>query len=500
LSKVFGGDPFTKAAPPSFFISSSALKGLAAANIPGDVLAKGGPLPPGVGGAVAGRVRAASTGAGVGRIIVSAYRRSPDGLTLVTTAATQSDGSYGVIGLFPGSYVLQFSAPGYADLWYPHAASPAGAIEVAVAPQDVTRAKDAVVSGSPATIIGRVDPGDAKNVRIAVVIRSLTGTSNKAVARTVTNAAGRYRLAGLPAPNTYQLSFVGAHYLASTVTENLAAGQTRYEPMVRLSAGNGSISGLVTDGKNPLGGVSVTTNVGGQAFKTVTPTQGNVGYFTLSNVPTPGTYVLTFGRDAGTTASTVVRLGPGAHKTLSEPIPLIGGTNAVTGTVTDADGHPLGGATVTVGGTPATLTTTTITAIGELGRFTVSGLQAPGNYTLTATLEGYQPTTIPVTLDGVSPAEDKTIRMQPALGGVTGKVRKQTGTDSYAPAVGATITVTDGLHVHTTVAVAGGTFTASNLLPGHYTVTASLDGYVQQTTIVSVTAGAPTPLKLPDPG
>lgn len=500
LSKVFGGDPFTKAAPPSFYVSAGALKGLSASNIPGDVLAKGGPLPPGVGGVVAGRVRAASTHAGVGRIIVSAYRHTPSGLALVATAATQSDGSFGVVGLFPGTYLLQYSAPGFHSLWYPKATSPSGAQSVSVAPQDVTRVNDAVIRGTPATIIGRVDAGDAKNVRVSVVLRSLTGKSNKPVARTVTTASGRFRVSGLPAPNTYQLSFVGPHYLASTVTENLGAGQTRYEPIVRLSAGNGTITGLVTDGKNPLGAVTVSTNVSGQPFKTITPTQGNVGHFTLSGLPTPGVYVLTFARDAGTTATSVVRLGAGATKTLAQPILLIGGTNAVSGTVTDAKGNPLGGATVTVGGTTSTLTTTSITALGALGQFTISGLQAPGNYTLTATLAGYQPTTVPITLDGVTLADQVKIPMQAALGGVTGEVRKQTDPSTFAPAVGAAITVTDGVHVHTTVAVAGGSFRVSNLLPGHYTVTASLDGFVQQTTIVNVAAGAATPLPLPSPG
>lgn len=500
LNKVFGGDPFTKAAPPSFFVSSSALKGLAAANIPGDVLAKGGPLPPGVGGVIAGRVNAASTGDGVGRIVVSAYRRSPDGLVLVTSSATQADGSYGVIGLFPGSYLLQFSAPGFHDVWYPAAASAGGATAVGVTPQQVARAKPVQITGTPANVIGRVDAGDAKHVRIEVIVRSLTGHSTKPVARTVTDAHGRYRLRHLPAPNSYQLSFVGPHYLANTVTEKLAAGQTRYEPLVRLSAGNGTISGVVTDGSKPLGGVSVSTNVDGQSFKTITPTQGAIGHFTLSGVPTPGTYVLTFARDAGTTATRVVRLGAGATRTINTPIELIGGTNAVSGIVTDGAGRPLGGATVTVGGTPTTITTTTITAVGALGRFTLSGLAAPGNYTLTATIAGYQPTTVPITLDGVSLLDNVKIPLQSALGGISGKVRKQTGAHDFAPAVGATVTATDGIHQRTTVAVDGGGFTVTNLVPGHYTVTASLDGFVQQTTIVDVVAGPAAPLPLPGDG
>lgn len=498
LNKVFGGDPLTKAAPASFFVSSSALKGLAAADIPGDVLAKGGPLPPGVGGVIAGRLDAASTGAGVGRVVVSAYRQSADGLVLVTSSATQADGSYGVIGLFPGSYLLQFSAPGYRDRWYPHATSASRAQPLQVAPQKVTRAAVATIDGRPATLIGKVDPGDVRHVRISVVVRSLTGDSNRAVARTVTDAHGRYRLTGLPAPNSYQLSFVGAHYLASTVTENLGAGQVRYEPLVRLSAGDGAITGTVTDGTAGLGGVTVSTNVDGKQFKTVTPTQGNVGHFSLTGLPTPGTYVVTFARDAGTSASRVVTLGPGVTKNLAKPVDLIGGTNAVSGVVQDTAGHPLGGATVTVGGTAATLTTTSITAAGALGQFTISGLTAPGDYTLTATLPGYQPTTVPISLDGVRLVSDVRIPMPPALGGVVGTVAKKTGKGDVVPAVGATVTVSDGSHQHTTVAVDGGAFRLTNLTPGHYSVTASLDGFTQQTTLVNVTAGPPTPLPLPD--
>ena len=84
-------------------------------------------MPPGLGGTIAGTVRAASSGEPVGRILVDALRRAADGdLQMAGSAATQADGSYQVAGLFPTGYVLRFSADGFDPIYYP--AAPADAV------------------------------------------------------------------------------------------------------------------------------------------------------------------------------------------------------------------------------------------------------------------------------------------------------------------------------------------------------------------------------------
>jgi hypothetical protein len=501
LTKVFGTDPVTKAAPASFFVASG-VPGLAASTTPGDVLAKGGPLPAGVGGVIAGRVVSTTAGEGVGRIVVEALRPSRTGLKLVTSSATQADGSYVVIGLFPGSYYLRFSALGYHTTWYPGTPSQADARLLSAAPQEVTKATAMKVTGFPATISGQVDPGQVTTpVRTVVIARPLTGTSDAPVAKALTDAKGNYTLPGLPAPASYQISFTAAGYLATTLSEDVGGGQHRYEPVTRLSAGAGTISGTVTDGHSPIGGVTVSTTVNGQTFTTGTPTVGKVGHFSLGGLPTPGLYILTFKRDASTSTSTNVTLGPGASAVKN--VTLVGGTNAVVGKVVDVTGAPIGGATITIGGAPTPITATSLTTGDAIGTYAITGLPVPGSYTLTVTLTGFQSVTVPLKLDGIHPPSVPPVTMVSALGTITGIVQQPTSTGPI-PSVGATITVTDGQHQRTTLTVdagggaARGSYSLTGLAPGWYSVTASRNGYAQVTALVHIDAGqtADVPLTL----
>lgn len=503
LTKVFGTDPVTKAAPASFFVASG-VAGLAAESTPGDVLAKKGPLPAGVGGVISGRVVSTTSGDGISRIVVEALRPSRSGLQLVTSSATQADGSYVLIGLFPGSYYLKFSSPGYQTTWYPGATTQAGARLVSAAPQQVTKANAIKVVGFPATISGQVDFGNVTTpIRSTVLVRPLTGSSDKPVGKPVlTDAKGHYTVTGLPAPASYQVSFVTAGYLASSLTEDVGGGQHRYEPVVRLSAGAGTISGVVTDGHSPIGGVTVSTTVNGQTFTTGTPTVGNVGHFSLGGLPTPGLYILTFRRDASTSTTKDVTLVPGGSKILDKVV-LIGGTNAVVGKVVDANGLPIGGATITVGGAPTPIVTTSLTGDPSMvGKFAITGVPVPGVYTLTVSYPGYIPVTLPLNLDGGTPPSPPTVVLRSALGTISGLVQQPTSGGPIA-SVGATITVTDGQHQRTTLTVdagsgiARGGYTMSGLAKGWYTVTASRDGYAQISTLVYVDPAASQPIVVP---
>ena len=80
---------------------------------------KTGLLPAGVGGEISGTVTAASDQLPAGRITVQAYRQGRHKLIEVSSAATQTDGTYSLAGLFPTTYALKFSADGYRPVWYP---------------------------------------------------------------------------------------------------------------------------------------------------------------------------------------------------------------------------------------------------------------------------------------------------------------------------------------------------------------------------------------------
>lgn len=515
LTRVLAGDPTTKTAPASFFPASATTDGdsgadgaepggdgggaAGAAAAPAGAMPKTGLLPAGVGGTISGVVTAKASLAPAGRITVQAYRRGDDGLVQVSSAATQSDGTYSVAGLFPTSYLLKFSADGYQPVWYPDAPAKGGADEVAVASQGKTEGVDVVIEGDPASISGSIDPGASLSPVSTTVVARLSGgaTDAEPVARTTTTGT-TYVLEGLPAPATYELSFTTDGYQTTKVLTNVGAGQSRQQPTVVLDAGAGQVSGTVTDGKNPLGNVTVSTVVAGQEVTVITPTTGQVGAYSLDSLPTPGTYTLTFTSPEHGSRAQVVDLDAGQSRT-GVDVKLVAGTGSVVGTVRDADGNRLGGVSVVVGGAlqaggsvdTSTLPSTTTLTTGDVGSFSISGLSAPGDYTLTFVLEGYAPETVPVSLSatGAPPSVKATLGTQ--LGGITGTVTGPGG----APYVGATVTASNGLKSFVTTstsaggALSGGGYQFAGLQPGTYSVTVTASGMQQQTGLVTVASG-----------
>lgn len=542
LSKVFASDPLTKSAPASFFAATEEDDGTAvadggaaaadggagdgttdgasgapgspgapgssdapdAAAPPAGALPKSGALPAGVGGTIAGTATAASSGDPVGRIMVEALRVRADGSTeAVASAATQADGGYQVAGLFPGEYLLRLSAPGFVTSYYPAAADESGAEKVKVGADAVTSDTNAVVTGLPASITGTVDPGDTTSpVETVVSARMLQqGDVEPVIVPDATAVlegdSYTFTLANLPAPGTYELTFTTEGYTTTSVRSFVTGGADRFEPTVVLSSGEAQIRGVVTDGSQPLGGVTVTTSVDGEEVATATPTTGEVGRFVIGRLPTPATYVVTVAKEGYGTFSQVVDLVPG------QPLPdlefvLRPGTGVVTGLVTNTAGAGLGGVEVTVGGMTAPPSTITVTD-GVIGSFRLAGLPAPGTYTLTLTRDGYAPQTVPVTLDGIEAPPPIAAVMVPAAGTITGTVTGPGGTGLADAAVAAT----DGLQVwpvSTTSASgqsAAGRYTIADLPPGIYTVTATrADGFAL-TSRVRVSAGGSVRLNFP---
>jgi hypothetical protein len=516
LTQVLAGDPMTKTAPPSFFAVSaesdgggsssgasgdggaggSAAEAADAAAAPAGAMPKTGLLPAGVGGEISGTVTAASDLLPAGRITVQAYRQGRDKLLEVSSAATQTDGTYSLAGLFPTDYALKFSADGYRPVWYPNAPSKGGAKKVNVVAQGKSEGIDVVIQGKPASITGDIDPGDSLNpVATKVVARMTTATGDTdPVARTTAKGLS-YTLKHLPAPGTYELSFTAPGYQATKVVTTVAGGEARIQPTVVLNAGTGQISGTVTDGTDPLGNVTITTTQAGQEVSVITPTTGQVGAFSLDHLPTPGTYMLTFTSEDHGSKAVIVDLEAGQSKTAIK-VKMVAGTGSVFGVVRDAGGNGLGGTSVVVGGSvqsggsadTSTLPSTTTLTEGSVGSFTISGLATPGDYTLTFVREGYASETVPISL-GASGAPPKlNVTLGTELGGIRGTVTGPAG----GVYVGATVTATNGVKSWTTTSsaagdtLANGGYLFSSLRPGTYSVTVTADGVRQLTGMVTV--------------
>ncbi|KQW45984.1 hypothetical protein ASC77_18945 [Nocardioides sp. Root1257] len=507
LTQVLAGDPMTKTAPASFFpVSADDASGdldpsaATTGPAPAGAMPKTGLLPAGVGGEISGTVTAASDQLPAGRITVQAYRQGRAKLLEVSSAATQSDGTYSLAGLYPTSYRLKFSADGYRPVWYPNAPSKAGAKQVTVAAQGKSEGINVVIQGKPGSITGDIDPGASLvPVTTKVVARSTSAAGGTApVAQTVAHGAS-YSLTNLPAPATYELSFSAPGYQATKVVTTVGGGESRIQPTVVLSSGSGQISGVVTDGTNPLGNVKITSTVAGQEVSVITPTTGQVGAYTLDHLATPGTYMLTFTSEDHGSRAVIVDLEAGQSKA-GVNVKLASGSGCAVGTVKDADGNLLGGVNVLQGGSvqsgstadPSTVPSTTTLTEGAVGSFSICGLSAPGDYTLTFVADGYASETVPISLGANGTPPKVAVTLDTQLGGIRGTVTGPGG----GVLVGATVTATNGARSWvTTSSSAGGTlanggYLFSSLLPGTYSVTVTADGLKQQTGIVTVKSGA----------
>jgi hypothetical protein len=249
------------------------------------------------------------------------------------------------------------------------------------------------------------------------------------------------------------------------------------------------VSGTVTDGNAPLGGVTVTLHTGGAvAASTITPTSGAVGTFTFTELVTPGTYLVSFEKDGYGTETVAVELGPGeARRDLS--VALAGGTGTVTGTVTDTSGVGLGDVTVTVLGGATRSHTATLTS-GQVGGWRVTGLPTPGDYAVTFSKPGYRSETVSVHLDPGGAATGVNVQLVPELGAITGVVRS--GAAGNPGLAGADVVVTDGSNVRSTRSATTpttGAYAFESLPATSYSVTFTAPGHEPRTVLVRLAPG-----------
>ena len=496
IDKALTKDKLAKDVPPSFYASVSATSTSQTADgslrfqeaaaqdaVPAGAVPKSGVVI-GVGGTIDGTVTAASTGSGVGSITVEAVEDTSTGPQLVSSAATASDGTYSLVGLLPGPYKLLFTAHGYRDTWYPAAPTEGSATPVNVDAQATTAVQTAVITGAPGSITGEVDTGQTPQVPVTVTVLPGQGAAIP-IASVTSGPNGVYSIPNLPTPGSYDLSFSAAGYQVASDTEELAGGEARIANTVTLTAGVGTLAGTVTDGKNPLGGVTITANANGQTITSATPTTGAVGRFTIPNLVTPDTYLVTFSKSGFGTQTLAEHLGPGQQLT-NLAVVMAGGAGQVNGTVVSPSGQSLGGVTITVAGGGPPVTTQTLTA-GRVGFYVLSGLATPGRYTLTFSLAGYQSETVGIALGSSGSASSVNVTLPLFSGTIGGTVRGPTGALS-----GVTISATNGsppLRSTVTSSSPPGGFSVTGLAPGHWTLTFTLTGFATQTVLVDLAPG-----------
>lgn len=438
-----------------------------------------------VAGSMTGTVTASTNGAPVERITVEAYRVGTGGAALVGSAASIEDGTWELASVVPGSYALRFSAPGFDDVWYPDAASQAEAELVRVRPLAATEGLGVQIAGAPGSVSGAVAAGEQEEVFATVVARPVVDeVVGEPVGQVVSNPDGTFTIPGLPTPATYELAISLEGFDDQTVRAVVGGGEALVVNTVDMAAAKGTLSGTVLGPDGPLGGATVTLTGAGETVTATTPTAGAVGAWTFTDLPTPGTYLLTFQLEGFGTETIALDLLAGEQRG-DVVVMLVEGTGTVSGIVKDGAGNPLGGVVVTVTGGGEPITTNTLTT-GVVGFYELTGLKTPGRYTVSYALEGYAGVTLSVDLTSEAFAEDVNATLTKATGSISGTVRSGAN-----PVAGATIVASDGLAPRETTSVddpAGG-YRFDGLPAGSYTVTITAEGLPSRTVLVTVGRG-----------
>jgi 5-hydroxyisourate hydrolase-like protein (transthyretin family) len=234
------------------------------------------------GAAIAGTVTAATGGKPVAYSEVLLYDASG---SLVEWTWTDDHGAYAFHGLAPGRYRVGFSASGYLQRFYDGAATLGAATPVAAtAGQTVANVDAALPDGG--AIRGTVTDAALDAPIGGVTVTAYDASTEAAVSTTTTDAAGRYRLRGLPG-GAYRVGYsaedfdfgppalyVPQYYPAAATlpagsTVSVTTGQTTAGIDTALQQG-GDVEGTVTNATThaPAAGVAVTiydaagTNVG----------------------------------------------------------------------------------------------------------------------------------------------------------------------------------------------------------------------------------------------
>jgi hypothetical protein len=467
-----------------------------------------------------GTVVLLTNGAPVAGVTVELYAASATTVPVKQTA-TGADGTWKIDQLPSGSYLFRVTGAGFAEIWYPAAASASDATAVTVQVGQQITDLQVALGGLPASVSGLVVGTDVAGAVLTVQVPveflpqdAVTGAAVPAGAAAPTDAPagavlqtvpigsdGKFEVTDIPSPRVYDLVVVKPGFATGVQRVDLSAGESRTGVQLRLRTGDGLISGTVTGPDGPLGGAVVTATTGTTKVETVSLTEGDVGAFTVQGLGTPATYTVTVTSPGFTTQTSTLSLTAG-QKLTGVQLTVARAAGSLSGTVTTIPGDaPAPGVAVSVT-SGATSVQTVTQSTGAIGGWTVAGLPIPGTYTVTFSRADLQSQTIAVTLDqagnlgsgsGVS-GNTIAVAMTSAFAQISGVVSQRDADGSTHPVGEAVVGLTSGVDTYTVTSAsqpadAVGSYLVAGVKPGTYTLSASLPGTSPTTVIVTVVAG-----------
>jgi hypothetical protein len=465
---------------------------------------------------VSGRVALLTSDAGVSGVTVQAFA-SGDTSTPVASTASGGDGAYTLADLGAGTYRLRFRGAGFTELWYPQSLTAEDAEPVELRAGQAVTDIDVVLGGVPAKVTGTVtgtDPAGATvSLRVpastaappgSTVQPAATGTgagtaaagggsdadpSDATIVSTRVAADGGFTLEQVPSPASYDLLVEKDGFATAVQRVNLGAGEERSGIEILLRKGDGAISGRILSAAGPLGGASIAASDGTSTATTVSLTGGDVGAFTLLNLPTPANLTLVVTHTDFATETLALSLAP-AQELTGVSVTLSGGAGSISGEVTLAGGVPAGGVTVTASNGELTLQTVTLST-GAVGSYLIGGLPVPGTFTLTYARPDLASVTQAVDLDGFGDGPvRRDVTMRPATAIVEGTVSEVGG----ARLGEVEVVLTSGSSTFRTVTASApaeraGDYFVAGIPPGTYSISFTRPGSKTTSTLVGLAAG-----------
>lgn len=396
--------------------------------------AMSGPVPGNQLGSVAGKVTAKpdANGTTVSLIAVPSATGGANGAVAAAAPAaipapvvTPATGEYRIENVAaPATYQIVFAKQGFG--------TQSKLLELKLG--EALSGIDVTLTAGRGAITGTVADGNGPLGGVSV--NATNGTDMVSTVSASSGPVGSYALESLP-PGTWVVTYEKADFGSQTNVIDVAPGQRVTAPPLALTRGRGSISGTVFgQGGQPVPGVLVsvtagtgavppivvpgtstsvppaTTTTTGPPAAVLASTQsladGPVGFFSLSGLPTPGTFTVTFQKPGFLPTTATVALADNGNESGLSPI-LRPVTGSVSGVVREDIRRlpPCGPAECLLGGVAVRVidrngqevrnTTTANAPADVLGRYEVAGLPA-GTYTITFTRAGYASQTFNLTL------------------------------------------------------------------------------------------------------
>ena len=341
--------------------------------------------------------------------------------------------------------------------------------------------------------------GGPATAGVAQAVVALYPQANPAqsVGGAVSDTSGAFTVTGLM-PGTYLIKasangyqtlwYPAAPSPAQATAITLVAGANPAPVAITLTGLPGSAAGTVQSVTGPVMGATVAVAGSNQAGVTT----GADGTFKLDNLPTPATDQLTITKAGYPTAMVSITLNPGENLTGQQYLlSTQGGT--VSGTVTDNQGVPLGGAKVTVmSASGAQLGSSTTMATGSVGYFVVANLPTPATDNVLISATGFTSVTSQISLSADMPTLNLSPQLTPSPLTLSGTVNRATtpgGPCSPCTLQGVAVQVVGKTNSVTVTTGANGTYSVPNLLPGQYTVAFSVAGYAPASFTVTLVPG-----------